>query len=220
MTAFALNWFEDDDPRDLRRWALAAAVVFGVHLGAIAGYLYVHQPDQIGDESSVVAVELAPIDDTVDQPEIAPVPETQEKQVELPPPDTSQTIVAPPEEEKPLEKVEQKKPPTPAMAARTKGGAPRVEPSWQTGLVKHLQQFKRYPSAAQERGEEGIALLAFTVDRDGHVLSRRVVQSSGYSALDDEVMAMIERAQPLPPFPPTMPEPKLDLVVPIRFSLR
>ena len=219
MTALALNWFEDEDPRDLRRWTIAAAVVLAVHLGAIAGYLYVHEPDEIGDESSVVEVELAPIDSDVDQPEIAPVPETQEKQVELPPPDTSETIVAPPEEKR-VEKNVEKQPPTPAMAARTKGGAPRVEPSWQTGLVKHLQQYKRYPSAAQEHGEEGVVLLSFSVDRDGHVLSRRVVQSSGYSALDDEVMAMIERAQPLPPFPPTMPEPKLDLIVPIRFSLR
>ena len=219
MTALALRWFEDEDPRDLRRWTIAAAVVLAVHLGAIAGYLYVHEPDEIGDESSVVAVELAPIDSDVDQPEIAPVPETQEKQVELPPPDTSETIVAPPEE-KPVEKNVEKRPPTPAMAARTKGGAPRVEPSWQTGLVKHLQQYKRYPSEAQERGEEGVVLLSFSVDRDGHVLARRVMQSSGYPALDDEVMAMIERAQPLPPFPPTMPEPKLDLIVPIRFSLR
>jgi periplasmic protein TonB len=38
--------------------------------------------------------------------------------------------------------------------------------------------------------------------------------------LDKEVVSMIERAQPLPPFPPSMPEDKLDLTVPIRFSLR
>ena len=31
---------------------------------------------------------------------------------------------------------------------------------------------------------------------------------------------MIERAQPLPPFPTTMTEDKLDLTVPIRFSLK
>ena len=27
MTAQALTWFEDDDPRDLFRWSIAAAVV-------------------------------------------------------------------------------------------------------------------------------------------------------------------------------------------------
>ena len=106
------------------------------------------------------------------------------------------------------------------MPARTKGGAPQVAPAWQTSLVRHLEQYKRYPSEAQSRGEEGVVLLSFSVDRTGHVLERHVVQSSGYPALDDEVMAMIERAQPLPPFPPTMTEAKLDLTVPIRFSLK
>jgi protein TonB len=105
------------------------------------------------------------------------------------------------------------------MPARIKGGAPRVEPSWQTSLIKHLQQYKRYPSDAQSRGEEGVVQLSFSVDRSGHVLSRQVVRSSGYPELDAEVMAMIERAQPLPPFPAAMPQPKLDLTVPIRFSL-
>jgi protein TonB len=218
MTALALGWFDDEDPRELRRWAIAAIIVLGVHIGAIAGYLYVHEPEQIGDDSSVVAVELSPMDSDVEQPEIAPVPETQQKQVEAPPPDESQTIVAPPQEQ-PVEKNEEQRPPTPAMPARIKGGAPRVEPSWQTNLIKHLQQYKRYPSDAQSRGEEGVVQLSFSVDRSGHVLSRQVVRSSGYPELDAEVMAMIERAQPLPPFPAAMPQPKLDLTVPIRFSL-
>jgi protein TonB len=106
------------------------------------------------------------------------------------------------------------------MPARSKGGAPHIAPAWQTTLVRHLEQYKRYPSAAQARGEEGVVLLGFTVDRTGHVLEHRIVRSSGHPALDDEVMAMIERAQPLPPFPATMAEAKLDLTVPIRFSLK
>jgi hypothetical protein len=31
---------------------------------------------------------------------------------------------------------------------------------------------------------------------------------------------MILRAEPLPAFPPSMPQPRMDLTVPIRFSLR
>jgi periplasmic protein TonB len=214
MTAFALGWFEDEDPRELRRWAIAAAIVVAIHLAAIAAYLYVHEPDDIGDESSVVAVELAPVEDTVDQPEVAPVPEQEQKQVEQPPPDTSPVVAMP--EQKPL----QEQPPTPAMPARIKGGAPRVASSWETSLVKHLEQFKRYPSDAQSRGEEGVVMLSFSVDRSGHVLSRQVTKSSGYPDLDNEVMSMIARAEPLPPFPADMPDAKLDLTVPIRFSLK
>ena len=104
--------------------------------------------------------------------------------------------------------------------SRVKGGAPRIEPSWQTALVRHLQQYKRYPSDAQSRGEDGVVMLSFTVDRTGHVLARQIARSSGHRELDNEVMSMIERAQPLPPFPATMPQATLDLTVPIRFSLR
>jgi periplasmic protein TonB len=220
MTAVALSGFEDEDPRDLRRWAIAAAIVFAVHVGAVGGYVLFHQPDEIGDDTSPVAIDLAPSDDTIDQPEIAPVPEEQPKQVEEPPPpEPSQAVVAPPEEPKP-QPIEQPKPPSPAVPARVKGGAPRVESSWQTALVRHLQQYKRYPSEAQSRGDEGVVQLSFTVDRTGHVLNREIVRSSGHRELDNEVMSMIERAQPLPPFPATMPQAKLELTVPIRFSLQ
>jgi periplasmic protein TonB len=221
MTALALPWYEDEDPRELRRWAMAALIVFGIHAAAVAGYLYFHQPEEIGDASSPLAFDLAPADDTIDQPEVAPVPEEQRQEVERPPPppEPSQAVIAPPEEQQPPP-VEQQKPPAPAIPARVKGAAPRVEPSWQTALVRHLQQYKRYPSDAQSRGEDGVVLLSFTVDRTGHVLARQIVHSSGHRELDNEVMSMVERAQPLPPFPPSMPQAKLDLTVPIRFSLQ
>ena len=220
MTDLTLPWFEDEDPRDLRRWAIAAAIVFGIHAGAVGGYVFLHRPDEIGDANAPLAIDLAPSDDTIDQPEIAPVPEEQSKQVEEPPPpEPSQAVVAP-IEEPPPRPIEQPKPPTPAVPARVKGGALRVEPGWQTALVRHLQQYKRYPSDAQARGEEGVVQLSFTVDRSGHVLSREIARSSGHRELDNEVMSMIEREQPLPPFPASMPQAKLDLTVPIRFSLQ
>ena len=224
MSVLTLPWFEDDDPRDLRRWAIAAAIVFGIHIAAVGGYAYFHRPDEIGDDTAPVAIDLAPADDTIDLPEIAPVPEEQPKPIEEPPPppppEPSQAVVAPPVEEPPPQPIEERKPPTPAVPARVKGGAPRVEPSWQTALVRHLQQYKRYPGGAQSRGEDGVVLLSFTVDRTGHVLNREIVRSSGHRELDDEVMSMIQRAQPLPRFPASMTQAKLDLTVPIRFSLR
>jgi protein TonB len=224
MTALTLSWFdswfEDEDPRTLRRWAIAAAIVFAIHAAAVATYIYLHRPEEIGDFSSPFAVDLAPSDDTIDQPEIAPVPEEKPKEVEQPPPppEPSEAVVAPPEE--PPQQPVQERPPQPAVPARAKGGAPRVEPSWQTALVRHLQQYKRYPSDAQWRGDEGVVQLSFTVDRTGHVLARQIMRSSGHRELDNEVMSMIERAQPLPPFPSSMPQATLDLTVPIRFSLR
>jgi type IV secretory pathway VirB10-like protein len=98
MTALRLPWFEDEDPRDLRRWAIAAAVVLGVHIGGVSLYSFLHQPEEIGDDTSPITIDLTPSDDTVDQPEVAPVPESQPKTVEQPPPpppDMSEAVVEP-----------------------------------------------------------------------------------------------------------------------------
>ena len=238
MTTRMLSGFDLDDPRELLRWSVAAAIVLSLHATLVGGYLFWHQPDQeVGDLSSVVTVELAPIDSVADsnQHDVAPGPEDmieqkpvseaekqpdQPKTDQPPPPPAATTADVTLPEPKPPENVEEERPPAPRTTARVEGGAPRVAPSWQADLVKHLQQYKRYPTAAQAKGEQGVVLLGFSVDRSGRVLAHRIVRSSGHADLDQEVTEMIERAQPLPAFPPSMTQEKLDLTVPIRFSLR
>ena len=212
MSMSALSWHDDRNPRELARWVVAAAVVLGVHAGALVYLLAEHEPDIVGSNMDVVTVELAPIDSTPDaiESDVAPAPETMVEQAalsDLPQP-------------KPPEKVQNSPPPAPVTAQRVKGGAPKVEPSWQTNLMRQLQRFKRYPASAQSRKEEGVVLLSFSLDRSGHVLAHSIARSSGHTDLDNEVMAMIMRAEPLPPFPESMPQPRIDLTVPIRFSLR
>lgn len=235
MSALTLPWLEDESPRDLLRWALAGAIVLGIH-AAVAGYFLLAPPVvDIGDDNDAVTVELAPIDSTPDAPvsDEAPAPETmieskavpqpqeekrEETKVERPPEDA--TADTPEPVAKPQQQAEQAQPPAPRTAQQVKGGAPRIEPSWQTSLVRQLQRAKRYPAQAQSRNEQGVVLLSFSLDRNGHVLAHSIAKSSGYPDLDDEVMAMIMRAEPLPAFPPSMPQERLDLTVPIRFSIR
>jgi periplasmic protein TonB len=209
MTARALAWFEDDDPRDLFRWSVAAAVVVCVYAVLIAGYAFWPQPPPIdfGDNSPIA------IDLTV--PEIEQ--QEQAKVEEPPPPQQTTTDVTLPEE-KPPEKVEPTNP-TPRSIERTDAASPHIDPSWQSLLFKQLQRFKSYPSGARARNEQGVVKLNFTVDRDGHVLSRQIVTGSGYPELDAEVLTMVERAQPLPAFPASMTQAQQDFTVPIRFSL-
>ncbi len=57
------------------------------------------------------------------------------------------------------------------------------------------------------------------MDRDGKVLSARIEKSSGYDLLDEETLALIERAQPLPKPPPDVAGNPIELVVPIEFFL-
>jgi protein TonB len=63
-------------------------------------------------------------------------------------------------------------------------------------------------------------LARFAMDREGHVLAHRLERGSGADLLDEEVLAMIERAQQLPAVPPEVAGDRLEFVVPIQFVLR
>jgi protein TonB len=92
--------------------------------------------------------------------------------------------------------------------------------SWRDQVVAQLQRAKRYPSGAEARRAEGVVTLSFSLSRGGAVLSRSIARSSGNSELDQEVLAMVMRAQPFPQFPPGMNQASVQLSVPVRFSLR
>jgi periplasmic protein TonB len=91
--------------------------------------------------------------------------------------------------------------------------------TWQAQLLGWLSRHKRYPRAAQEQRQQGTAYLGFALDRQGRVLSFRLDRSSGFAVLDEEVAALIQRAQPLPAPPPDLPGTRFELVVPVEFSL-
>ncbi len=106
--------------------------------------------------------------------------------------------------------------PTPGASARN----PDAVPSWKSQLAARLERFKRYPSEAQSRGEQGVAQLAFSVDRSGGVHRARIVRSSGSNLLDAATLALVERAAPLPPPPPEISGAQIAIQVPIRYNMR
>jgi protein TonB len=88
--------------------------------------------------------------------------------------------------------------------------------SWQHALVAQIERHKRYPP--QAHGEQGVARLAFRLDRNGRVVTSRIAQSSGSAALDEETLALIKRAQPFPAPPAETSEEQLSFMVPIRYA--
>ena len=48
----------------------------------------------------------------------------------------------------------------------------------------------------------------------------RFVKSSGSSVLDKKALALVQRAEPLPPPPPEVPGAQIPIVVPIRYNAR
>jgi periplasmic protein TonB len=88
-------------------------------------------------------------------------------------------------------------------------------------LAGHLSQFKGYPRIAQMRGWQGEVTIELELSKAGEVLSSRVFRSSGYISLDNEAMAMIKRAVPLPkPTGDSALENRIKVYVPIKFSLQ
>lgn len=61
--------------------------------------------------------------------------------------------------------------------------------------------------------------MRIVIDGNGCVLERALVQGSGQALLDQEALAMVKRAEPLPPPPAALPTP-LALTLPFRFAIR
>ena len=100
------------------------------------------------------------------------------------------------------------------------GGLAGAAADYMSVLQNWLEKHKEYPRSARLRRIEGAVLLYFSIDRGGRLLAYRIERSSGHRMLDTETIAMINRAQPLPPIPNDMSRDKLEVVVPVQFSLR
>lgn len=106
------------------------------------------------------------------------------------------------------------------VATSTGSPAARVQADYLTRVQAWLEKHKEYPFRARLRREEGTALLYFVVDGNGRVRDYELRQSTGHTLLDREVLAMIERAQPLPRILGHLNPVALEMIVPVRFSLR
>jgi protein TonB len=92
--------------------------------------------------------------------------------------------------------------------------------TWTSQILASLLRNKRYPPAARDRGDQGLAQVFMSLDRRGHMIESRLVRSSGVAQLDQEALALLRRSQPFPPPPPEWPGDPVNLVVPIRFNVK
>jgi len=137
-------------------------------------------------------------------PVTAPVPEVLIQTA--PPPVIAQPLVAAPVE-----------PSVPAPVTAPQG-ASESRDSFLARLLAQLNRVKQYPRAARQARIEGVVMLHFVMDGQGKLVSFDIAKSSGRPVLDNEALALIQRAQ-LPPLPVGFPTSTLDAVVPIQFFL-
>jgi protein TonB len=225
------------DRSDLARWLICGAIVVGFHLGAAAVFANWGEAGDPG-QSDVFAVELTPLPAAprAAQPDLAVAPrlqqpepepekiETPDKPIEQPPQPVKAEIPLPKPDEpkqkpkpkqvavatspKPSDKLDDK------MATPALGNAAqrKEEPKWGSLVSAHLRAFTQYPAGARAHG---VAVVTFSIDRNGRVLSASLARSSGVAALDHEVVAMVHRANPFPPAPPGATEN--SFTVPVNF---
>jgi protein TonB len=91
------------------------------------------------------------------------------------------------------------------VAAAPRTGAPSAttsdaEQSWEQQIQARIEHEKRYPSEAESQGLEDYITVRFLIDREGRVISARILHSGGYAPLDQEALAVFRRVSlPAPP---------------------
>lgn len=93
-----------------------------------------------------------------------------------------------------------------------------VRTTWQKTLLAHLDRHKRYPANRSQQQAE--IVVAFEIDRTGHILSSTIARSSGDSSFDEAALAMMRRSDPLPPPPPLVADDGLSFTLPVVFRVR
>jgi protein TonB len=201
-----------EDRRDLVRWLVCGVLVMFAHAAIAAVLIEWREPvEDVGEVGNdAIYVELMP-EVLLTEPTPQPVEKIEKPD---PLPEQPSEAVLPPEPkadpEPPREQI--------VIQEKVEQRATASVATWQSEVVTILEHNKCYPTEASARGEHGTSLVAFSIDRDGHLLSSRIVKSSGYAALDAEALALVKRAQPYPAPPPD--RVGFELSFPYYFNIR
>lgn len=86
-------------------------------------------------------------------------------------------------------------------------------------LTGWLNEHKVYPVHLKKQKIQGVVVVRFTIDANGNLLKSSVKESSGNAELDQAALEVLEKANPLPPFPKELQRDTLTLSLPVDYSL-
>ena len=164
------------------------------------------QPEEVQQPPPIPVLPAAPKPNAVVMPPQKPQPKPKKIVKEVPKP------LVKPAREPPAPRTSA--PPRAAAAAST-AAAPvantaAAAAAWRSSWAAALSFAKHYPEAARARGEQGTVRLALVIDRGGHVVSARLIGSSGSATLDQRRSTWrgMQAASPCQPkWAPASPSP-------------
>lgn len=190
--------------------------------GELASELRIAAPPPAVTEAE--RIEPAPVESPKPQPAVDPVPSPKSKAVarktERPKLQTPPVAPAPPAAEVPSVGAGGDGATGDAARATAPAWAPTARVRYEELLFAWMNRHKEYPVLAQRRGLEGRGSLRVRIDRDGRVLERALLRSTGQSLLDDAALDMVRRASPFPAVPDGYAGSTFEFVAPIEYRLR
>lgn len=134
-----------------------------------------------------------------------------------PPPQPSPPeVIATPKAEVPAQVIAPPPPPKPTVSPAEINQA---HEGYGTTLWNAISKFKKYPRIAQSRGWQGEVVVELSLDGNGKLKSKKIIQNSGYEVLDQQALEMVDKALPFPEPPEALRGSGFTIRVPIPFKL-
>lgn len=86
-------------------------------------------------------------------------------------------------------------------------------------LALWFRRHQVYPKEAQRQKLEGRGLLLIVIDREGRIHDYAIARSTGHTMLDRAMIAMMDRANPVPRLPDSYTAPLYHARIPIEFKM-
>lgn len=159
-----------------------------------------------------------------------PVPRREERIITAPPETTTAAPSvpeppAPAPAPEPAPVAEVPKAPAPPPVSETRPTQPVIEAptdemksNWGAKFKAAIDQMRRYPRLAQQRGWQGTVTLMVHFAPGGKLSDVNVLRSSGFEVLDEAAKEMVRSAQ-LPPMSDSLRQHGFDWRVPVEFRL-
>jgi len=91
--------------------------------------------------------------------------------------------------------------------------------TYQDIIKQKIQQARKYPADARQKGIEGNVQLAFTIIKQGTLKNAEITGTSGNASLDEEAIATVKRASPFPEIPAIYAGGEMTMKVKLIFNI-